>query len=406
MVVFAPYPLGETRVQREAEALLKRGFEVDVICLRLPGQAARDDHKGVQIYREKYRLPFALQNSGGLSEKLFKYLRFFLAAAVRLTRLHLHNPYGVIQVHNLPDFLVFCALIPRLLGTPIILDLHDLMPEFFAGRFGETSSLLARLVRLQERMACRFARHVVTVSELWRQALIRRGVPEDKCSVVMNVADPAIFHPSAKAGGAPPADGSFRLIYHGAFARRNGLDLAIQAVDRLRAKIPAIRLRLVGAGEYLPDMVAMIAELGCGQHVSIEGLVLAEELPAIILSCHLGLAPLHSNPFTDTGLPTKLMEYAALGLPAVASRTPANVAYFSDANCAFFEPGNADDLARCIGELYDHPERMAELGRGSQNFNRRYNWTRISEEYVALVNRLRLGEGPGPADAPVVSSAP
>ena len=162
----------------------------------------------------------------------------------------------------------------------------------------------------------------------------------------------------------PQRGDGFRLIYHGTFAERNGLDLAIQAVDRVRNDIPGIHLSLVGRGEYLPHMKRMIEELGLGRHVSIEDLHLAEELPEIILSCHLGIAPLRSTVFTDTGLPTKLMEYAALGLPAIASRTTANQVYFSDTNVEFFEPGNVDDLARCILMLYHNPERHGRAGAG------------------------------------------
>jgi glycosyltransferase involved in cell wall biosynthesis len=388
MIVFAAYPLGETRVQREAEALLKRGYEVDVISVRMPGEPATDEYKGVKIYREKYRLPFSLAIGGALGEKFLQYLRFFLAATLRVTRLHFHRRYSTMQVHNLPDFLVFCTLVPKLLGTPILLDLHDLMPEFYALRFGQSSSAAARLIRWQEHLACRFADHVITVSELWRQALIRRGVPESKCSVVMNVADESIFHPPEHAGIQPQRGDGFRLIYHGTFVERNGLDLAIQAIDRVRNDIPGIYLRLVGRGEYLLHMKRLIEELRLGQHVSIEDLHLAEDLPRIILSCHLGIAPLRSTVFTDTGLPTKLMEYAALGLPAIASRTTANQVYFSDTNVEFFEPGNVDDLARCILMLYHNPERLAELARGSQKFNQRYNWATIGAEYVALVERL------------------
>ena len=157
MVVFAPYPLGETRVQREADALVKHGYTVDVICLRIPGNLAVDSHNGVTIYRESYRFLAQLMKLVGLGEKFLKYVNFFFAAASKLTRLHIQNRYGTIQVHNMPDFLVFCALIPKLLGVPIILDMHDLMPEFYAERFGQTGSFVARLIRFQERLACRFA---------------------------------------------------------------------------------------------------------------------------------------------------------------------------------------------------------------------------------------------------------
>lgn len=388
MVVFAPYPLGETRVQREAEALVKRGYEVDVICARLPGEPAIDEYKGVRIYREEHRLRLLFTKNGALGDKLFNYLRFFSSAAIRLTRLHFERRYATIQVHNLPDFLVFCALIPRLFGTPVILDLHDLMPEFFAGRFEQGSSFAARLIRLQERLACRFASHVITVSEHWRKALIGRGTPPEKCSVVMNVADDQIFRPLNGNHRLLQPGGEFRLIYHGSIHQRYGLDLAVQAVDRVRHEIPGIHLTLVGRGEFLPKLQEMIDRLQLQEYVTIEPLRLAEDLPAVISSCDLGVVPYRSDVFTDGLLPTKLMEYAALGLPAIAARTTAIQVYFDDTNAEFFQPGDVDDLARCITLLYHNPDRLKALARGSQNFNQRYNWPQISQEYVALVDRL------------------
>lgn len=388
MVVFAQYPLGETRVQREAEALIKQGYEVDVICVRMPGNLAVDCYKGVTIYREKYHFLPRLVNTDGLWIKLRYYINFFFTAGYRLTKLHLMKHYDTIQIHNLPDFLVFCALIPKFLGVPVILDLHDLMPELYAGNLGKNPSLTARLIRLQEWLACKFADHVITVTEIWRQALIQRGLPGPKCSVVMNVADTDIFHPSANGSLRLTGRDGFKLIYHGTMREQFGLDLAIQAINLVRHDIPQIHLTMVGGGEYLPHMKKMIEELKLGQYISIEPTRLAEELPQIINSCDLGIVPYRSDAFMDGALPTKLMEYAAMGLPAIAARTTAIQAYFSNTNTEFFEPGDADDLARCILLLYHNPERMAELARGSENFNRRYNWAHVSEAYVSLVERL------------------
>jgi len=388
MVVFAPYPLGETRVQREAEALARSGYQVDVICFCLRGELTEDAHKGVTIYRVKDLFPINHSRTNGLSKKLLEYLSFFLSATLRVTKLHFQKHYTSIQVHNLPDFLVFCALIPKLMKVPILLDLHDLMPEFYASRTGNSKSLLARLIRFQERMACKFADHVITVSEHWRKSLIRRGVPEEKCSVVMNVADETIFHSGEQVRHQTHNAESFRLIYHGTFVERYGLDLVIRAVDRVRLEIPGIHLTLVGWGEFLPDMIEMIDQLGLKDHVKIENLHLAEELPEIIRSCDLGIVAYRNDIFTDGLLPTKLMEYAAMGIPAIAARTTSIQAYFTDSNVEFFEPGILDDLVRCTILLYKNPDRMIELANNSQNFNRQYNWPEISKEYVALVNRL------------------
>src|SRR5574338_242328 len=165
MIVYATYPLGETRVQREAEALLRKGYDVDVICIRLPDDLRVDNYKGVRIFRENYRFPLLGSNKTGIRGKFFNYIRFFFAAASRVTRLHLKARYDVVHVHNLPDFLVFSALIPKLMGARVILDLHDLMPEFFEGRFKSRMPFVGKIIRWQERMSCKFADHVITVSE-------------------------------------------------------------------------------------------------------------------------------------------------------------------------------------------------------------------------------------------------
>lgn len=389
MVVFAPYPLGETRVQREAEVLVRNGYDVDVICLRIPGEPGVDTYKNVNIYRLKYRLPNFLTKRSGLSDKFFKYLRFFFAAGLKVTQLYFKKKYAVIQVHNLPDFLVFCSIIPKLLGASIILDLHDLMPEFYEGRFGQTDSFVAKLVRIQERWACRFADHVITVSEPWQQALIQRGVPEKKCSVVMNVADETIFHPSEQERTFTKINGSFRLIYHGTFVKRYGLDLAIQAVDKVRTEIPNIHLSLVGWGEFLPQMKEMISHLGLETYVEIDDLHLAEELPEIIQACDLGIVPYCNDIFTDGLVPTKLLEYAAMEIPAIAARTTAIQSYFADSNVEFFRPGDVQDLANCICRLYKDPDRLKELACRSKNFKCKYNWGQIGKDYVLLVNSMK-----------------
>ena len=51
-----------------------------------------------------------------------------------MTRLHLKHAYDVIHVHNMPDFLVFSALFPKLLGAKVILEVQDVSPELMAAK--------------------------------------------------------------------------------------------------------------------------------------------------------------------------------------------------------------------------------------------------------------------------------
>jgi glycosyltransferase involved in cell wall biosynthesis len=381
MIVYAHYPLTETRVQREAEALIEAGYDVDVICLRGDGERPRERYRGVEVHR----LPITLDKRS-LPHQLVSYLRFTVRAAIRLSRLHAARPYGSVQVHNLPDFLVFCALGPKRRGVPVILDLHDLMPEFFAGRFGaERHPILARAIRWQERAACRFADHVITVSEPWRRSLIARGVAPERCSVVLNVADTRVFVPS----GRRRRDNQFHLIYHGSVTYRYGLDLAVRAVGLVRDEIPQIKLTILGRGDQMPALLELRRRAGLQDCVELrDEFLLAEALPELIAEADVGLAPYRNDVFTDGLLPTKLMEYAVLGLPCIAARTTAIEALFRDTMVEFFEPGDAADLARCIRDLHAHPGRRAELARRSQHFTSRYNWDRVGSEYVALVDSL------------------
>lgn len=406
MVVYAYYPLAETRVQREAETLVHAGYVVDVICLGKPGEPTRERYRGVDVHR----LPVQLERRS-IARQLLNYLRFLARAAARLTRLHLRHRYGTVQVHNLPDFLVFCALVPKLQGVPVILDLHDLMPEFFEGRFGpDRRRWLQRLIRWQERLSCRFADHVLTVSEHWRETLISRGVPAERCSVVMNVADERVF---TRRPRTPTHDGHFQLLYHGTVTHRYGLDLAIRAVDLLRDELPELQLTVLGRGDDVPTLLELRRELGLEARVDIRNeIVLAEHLPAVISAADLGVVPYRNDVFTDGLLPTKLMEYAVMGIPCVAARTTAIEAHFRDTMVEFFEPGSAVDLARSIRELYESPRRRAQLSRASERFTRRHSWARVGAAYVELVGRLsctappRSGPGVDSRTTPDVSRRP
>jgi glycosyltransferase involved in cell wall biosynthesis len=402
MVVHAYYPLNEPRVSREAEALVRAGYDVDVVCLRDEGEPAYERHRGVDIHRLPVRI-----DKRSLGHQLLSYANFLARASVHLTGAHRRDPYRTVQVHNLPDFLVFCAVAPKLSGTPVLLDLHDLMPEFFAGRFGSgVKRPLAALVRAQERLACRFADHVITVSHAWREQLIGRGVPAEHCSVVMNVADDRIFGPRPRRPASAPG---FRLVYHGQLTHRYGLDLAVRAVAALRDEIPGIHLTVHGRGDAVGELTALVDELELHSAVELNPPIPAEALPDMIAGADLGVVPYRDDVFTDGLVPTKLMEYGAVGIPCVAARTTAITTYFTDTMTELFTPGDLDDLIAKIRELHDDRDRLDRLAARSRRFNERYRWADVQAAYVALVTRLGTGT-PGakwePAEPVAVTSSP
>ena len=156
MVVHSYYP-ADVRVRRECEALADRGDTVDMICLRKPDEAPVETVDNVKVHR----LPVQHRRGQGPVAYIREYLNFFLRAFWALTRLHIRNRYRIVQVHNMPDFLVFVTLIPKLTGARVLLDMHDITPELFQSLYGipEQSTTFA-LLRFVEQMSLAFKRWV------------------------------------------------------------------------------------------------------------------------------------------------------------------------------------------------------------------------------------------------------
>ena len=386
MIVHAYYPIGETRVEREALALVDAGYEVDVICHRHKRDPKFETINGVNIYH----LPVKRKRVGGLAGQLIEYLLFFILVFFKLLTLYPQRRYQTVQAHNLPDFLIFSAVLPKLFGARLILDLHDLMPEFFATKSNHAmDSFLVRLVIFQEQMACRFADHVITVTKLWRQRLIDRGVREDKVSIVMNLPDERYFSASNEGKEKTKDHDGLRLIYHGTFKEHYGLKELIMAIGLVRDQIPGIHLTLQGVGDFSGEMKRLVEELGLQKEVTVNDFaLLVSKLPALIHQSDIGVVPNQNDVFTGDLLPTKMMEYIALGMPVIAAKTRVISQYFSDDLILFFSPGDENSLAEKIVYAIKHWDEVLVKTKNYHQFTSIYNWGRVSKLYVELIDSL------------------
>jgi len=117
--------------------------------------------------------------------------------------------------------------------------------------------------------------------------------------------------------------------------------------------------------------------------------VVSSELPALIAQADIGVTAYRIDGFTEGCLPTKLLEYSAMGVPTVAARTPIIDDYFSDETIEFCQPGSVEDLAEHIYRLYDDPTRFNEIAENLNDFNQKYNWRNQAAEYTRLIDSLQ-----------------
>ncbi|HLX72676.1 MAG TPA: glycosyltransferase, partial [Verrucomicrobiae bacterium] len=224
MLVYSFYE-SDNRVMRYARALVERGDLVEVIALSDGKQPAFEIVEGVSVYRIQRRE----RNERNKFAYLYRLLKFCVKSSLVLSRLHWKRKYDLIHVHNVPDFLVFSAWFPKVTGAKIILDIHDILPEFFANKFRKSeNSLYVRLLKLIEKVSTRFANHVIISNHLWSEKAIARSIAKEKCSVFINYVDLNLFRSRRTRN-----DGRFIMLYHGGLQRHQGLDLAIRAFDKV-----------------------------------------------------------------------------------------------------------------------------------------------------------------------------
>lgn len=386
LITHSAYPT-EPRARRMAEALAKKGYVINVFCVRRPDQPDFEQFNNLAIYR----LPIARRQGSGARAYLTEYMRSFALATWYVSRYHRRDRYALIQVYNPPDILAFSTLLPRLLsGTRIALDVRDMAPELFMSRFGFGSDHpITRTLRANERWACRYADAVTVCTEHQRTVMAARGISPAKMTVVMNTPDPNFFGEPVPLPRPPAPPGRpFTLFYHGSILERYGLGTLIEAVPSLTREIPNLRVECYGDGDFRPAAGALARRLGVQDVVHINKSVPLEAIPTLMVTADLGVVPTRRDRFTDTIMATRLLEYVHMGVPTVVSRTATTAEYFTDDMVAYFEPDDPADLARQVMALYRHPARAQSLAMNARRFTEEHNWARDQAIYTDMIDRL------------------
>jgi len=382
-VSFSSFP-GDPRPRRAAETFIRAGMNVEVLCLMDAGIPRCETWQGIEIER----IPLRHQR-GSKVGYILRYCGFILIVFLKLAVRSLTRRYDVVHIHNMPDVLVFAAFVPKCLGAKVILDLHDPMPELMMTIFNlRKESLAVRLMRRLEKWSIAFADAVLTVNRACENLFTSRSCAPSKVSVVMNSPDERIFKWAPTQIRKAQSDGNnapFIIMYHGTLVERNGVDLAVVALEKLRTTVPAAELRIYGPRTpFLDQVMATVSEKKLEKAVHYLGPRQLEQLVQAIEECDVGVIPNKRSIFTEINTPTRIFEYLALGKPVVAPRASGIQDYFSENALVLFELGNADDLALKLKWVATQPRDSFEVAKRGQAIYLEHVW---SKEQEKLLNR-------------------
>lgn len=380
MLVYSFYE-NDNRVMRYAETLARRGDQVDVVALRKEDTTCYEQIRGVNVFRIQKRL---VDEKGRLSY-LMKLLKFFINSAIFVTKEHLKNPYDLIHVHSVPDFEVFATLVPKLRGTKVILDIHDLVPEFYASKFNEQNeSILFKSLVAIEKASINFSDHVIISNHIWEKKLLSRSVDNNKCSVILNYPDQSFFHKRSRNRN----DGKFVMIYPGTFGWHQGIDIAIKAFAAIKEQVPNAEFHIYGRGPERKSIENLINQLNLQNSVFLKASLPIDQIADIMANADLGIVPKRNDPFGGEAFSTKILEFMSSGVPVIVSATTIDKYYFNDSVVKFFKPDDEIDLAQCMLTLIHDEELRNRLTDNALKFADDFSWERKKAEYLNLVDSL------------------
>ena len=379
-VVYARYP-ADPRVRREAEALIRNGWDVDLICLRGPEEKIHETVEGVRVTRLPLR-PIR----GSRMRYIYQYCLFFLLAAACLVTKQIWRRYDTVHIHSMPDFLILAALPSRMFGSKVVLDLHESMPELYLARFVDRErSALHRLTLVAQRASCLLATRVVTVNDQIAALLQRRGIAPWRVCVIENAPD---WRPIDSQAPTGDSRAPYTIVVVGGLNQERDVELVIEAASEVARLVPT-RWRFIGYGDssYVDALHSKVEELGLSETITIEPEVPSRAVPALISESAIGIVSYVRNPLTKIATPNKAYEYATAGKAMVVADLPALKSLLGN-TATYYEPSNARDLARSVLTLLNDDDLRFRMGQDARAHIATHAWPVMEMRLIRMYESM------------------
>jgi glycosyltransferase involved in cell wall biosynthesis len=378
MIAYRYIPKFISRV-KIARALCENTYSVDFICPKEQNQEYIEKIDKINVFRIKD----TWQKEETYLKLLINYLLFTKRAFFRVLQLNKIKNHSYFHIHTPPDFLILIAIPFKLINkAKIILDLHDMLPEAVASNLNlNNNHIFVRIARLIERLAINCSDAIICTNAYDKEIILSRNIIDPEIIfVVMNTPDIELFKIEHLRKEDFGLEKKFVILFEGTIWKRRGIQTVIEAVEKLKDKIP-IHFVILGDGPDLDYLKNIVNEKKLKEFIKFTGWVDLKTLSEYISISDACLIPFLKTKVNERGVPNKLFEYIVHEKPVIASRLTGMSLTFSDNEVLFFEPGNATDLAEKILWAYNNPKEIGRMvNNAKQRYEKEYTWDNVEKE--------------------------
>jgi len=266
-------------------------------------------------------------------------------------------------------------------GAPGILEVNAPLIEEEERYRGPVNRRLAERIG---RRAFRASGQVIAVSNGVARYLGRYPEAKGKVRVIHNGVDPSRF-PEGLRASLPAPDGAFTLGFVGSLKAWHGLETLEEAYQLVHDKNSETRLLVVGDGPEKQRLIQGLAKRGLFESCEFTGAVDPAEVPRLIASMDVGLAP-----YTDDRdfyfSPLKVFEYMAAGVPPLVSRVGDLPSLIKDRVDGFLVPaGDPGALTSVVLELISDRELGRKVGSAARaRVLRQHTWDSVLRRIIRI----------------------
>ena len=354
-----------------------------------PTAAPEEDVDGLHFYRTP-------AGSGMLSGlPVFNQLAVIDGLAKRLDEIIPQIKPDVLHAHS-PSLNAIAALrAGKKHGIPVVYEVRAFWEDAAVDHgTAKEHGLRYKLTRALETHALKNANAVTTICEGLRRDIVARGVPADKVTVIPNAVDIDKF----AVGGVADLElkrklglQDMRLIgFIGSFYAYEGLDVLLRAVPAMLAKLPDLRVLLVGGGPQDAQLRQLAKELGIEDKVVFTGRVPHEQVQQYYDLLDVLVYPRMSMRLTDLVTPLKPLEAMAQGRVLAASDVGGHLELIEHGKTGvLFKADDPHSLADKVGALLAAQDQWPALRANGRRFvETERNWPVSVARYKAIYARL------------------